>query len=201
MFIAVVSPNLPLKTLLEGPFKLLNIDSMFLETLPKDKVNYDLVITDCAQSVSAIKNQVIFFISTDERSPNSEDAKIFKAPVRVGHLCDEVLYFLKQKQITRDLKPIHLGGFVLYPNESLLAQGNEKTKLTDKELSILLHLAAQHPQKTPRKDLLDHVWGYADGVETHTLETHIYRLRQKIESDPANPNFLMTDDEGYFLNL
>lgn len=201
MSIVVVSPNSSLKTLLEEVFSLLGLQYKFLKILPSSKVNYDVVITDSTELAAQLKSQFVFLISNDENAAHGHLRRVFKAPVRVGNLCDEVLYFLKQKQINRDLKPLNLGRFVLHPSESVLEQGKSKVKLTDKELSILLHLAAQHPQKTPRNDLLDHVWGYADGVETHTLETHIYRLRQKIESDPAYPEFLMTDDEGYFLNL
>lgn len=71
-------------------------------------------------------------------------------------------------------------------------------KLTEKEMEILIYLAG-HSKNTPvkRDDLLAAVWGYGDNIETHTLETHIYRLRQKIEDNPAKPAFLVTSDDGY----
>jgi len=74
----------------------------------------------------------------------------------------------------------------------------EGIKLTEKETEILVYLAT-HSASAPvkRDDLLAAVWGYGDNIETHTLETHIYRLRQKIEANPAAPAFLVTSDEGY----
>ena len=80
-------------------------------------------------------------------------------------------------------------------------QTGQILRLTDKEQDILMCLHQNQDQHVDRQRLLDLVWGYADGVETHTLETHIYRLRQKIETDPTKPNFLMTDEHGYYLNL
>jgi DNA-binding response OmpR family regulator len=80
----------------------------------------------------------------------------------------------------------------------------DEIRLTEKERDILLCLLAAKAQgegggAVERRALLDRVWGYAETVETHTLETHIYRLRQKIEMDPASPQYLLTDGTGYRL--
>ena len=74
-----------------------------------------------------------------------------------------------------------------------------KVRLTEKETAILrfLYRAGQLP--VSRETLLQEVWGYNSGVTTHTLETHIYRLRQKIEKDAANPEILVTEAGGYKL--
>ena len=74
-----------------------------------------------------------------------------------------------------------------------------KVRLTEKETAILrfLYRAGQLP--VSRETLLQEVWGYNSGVTTHTLETHIYRLRQKIERDAANPEILVTEAGGYKL--
>ena len=72
-------------------------------------------------------------------------------------------------------------------------------RLTDKETSILKYLYRQGPKTISRDILLKEVWGYNNRVTTHTLETHIYRLRQKIERDPANARLLVTEEGGYRL--
>ena len=74
-----------------------------------------------------------------------------------------------------------------------------KVRLTDKETSILKYLYRQGPKTITRDVLLKEVWGYNNRVTTHTLETHIYRLRQKIERDPSNARLLVTEDGGYRL--
>lgn len=76
--------------------------------------------------------------------------------------------------------------------------GNRTVALTEKEVAILLHLAQAHAA-VPRDALLHEVWGYHPDATTHTLETHIYRLRQKIEADPDQPRILITTDDGYRL--
>jgi DNA-binding response OmpR family regulator len=74
-----------------------------------------------------------------------------------------------------------------------------KIRLTEKETSILKFLFRQGDKVVPRDTLLHEVWGYNAGVTTHTLETHIYRLRQKIEKDPSNSEILVTEPGGYKL--
>jgi len=77
---------------------------------------------------------------------------------------------------------------------------NRRIRLTEKEAAILKYLYRAGMQAVPRQVLLNEVWGYNAAVTTHTLETHIYRLRQKIEADPANARLLITDAGGYRLN-
>jgi DNA-binding response OmpR family regulator len=82
----------------------------------------------------------------------------------------------------------------LYDNEN-----NKKIRLTDKEVAILKYLFRASDRVVGRDVLLDEVWGYNAAVTTHTLETHVYRLRQKIERDPANARILVTEPGGYRL--
>lgn len=72
--------------------------------------------------------------------------------------------------------------------------------LTEKERDVILELARAGQRTLTRQDLLSRVWGYARDAETHTVETHIYRLRQKIEPDPAHPIYIQTVEEGYRLS-
>ena len=72
-------------------------------------------------------------------------------------------------------------------------------RLTEKETSILKFLYRSGATVVGRDTLLGEVWGYNAGVTTHTLETHVYRLRQKIEDDPSNAELLVTEPGGYRL--
>ena len=76
-----------------------------------------------------------------------------------------------------------------------------KIRLTDKETAILKYLYRLDGEPASRDSLLDEVWGYNPAVTTHTLETHIYRLRQKIEPVPSNAKILLTTDGGYRLSM
>ena len=82
---------------------------------------------------------------------------------------------------------------------SLLNPYGSKVRLTEKETSILRYLYRAGQKPVSRETLLQEVWGYNSGVTTHTLETHIYRLRQKIERDAAAPAILVTEAGGYKL--
>jgi DNA-binding response OmpR family regulator len=93
-----------------------------------------------------------------------------------------------------------IGPYSFQPASKLLETADgAKVRLTDKETSILKYLYRQGPRTITRDVLLKEVWGYNNRVTTHTLETHIYRLRQKIERDPSHARLLVTDDGGYRL--
>ena len=76
---------------------------------------------------------------------------------------------------------------------------DRKIRLTEKETAILKYLFRAGENVIVRDVLLNEVWGYNSGVTTHTLETHVYRLRQKIERDPSNAELLVTEPGGYRL--
>jgi len=93
-----------------------------------------------------------------------------------------------------------IGRFTFRPAAKLLqGSDNAKIRLTEKETSILKFLYRAGEKVVPRETLLHEVWGYNPAVTTHTLETHIYRLRQKIEADPARASLLLTESGGYRL--
>jgi DNA-binding response OmpR family regulator len=93
-----------------------------------------------------------------------------------------------------------LGAYEFRPAAKMLVdpQG-KKIRLTEKETNILKYLYRAGEKPVSREELLAEVWGYNAGVTTHTLETHVYRLRQKIEPDPATAHLLLTEAGGYRL--
>ena len=94
-----------------------------------------------------------------------------------------------------------IGPFSFRPASKVLQddKANRKIRLTEKETAILKFLYRAGEKVTSRDVLLNEVWGYNTGVTTHTLETHVYRLRQKIERDPSNAEILITAPGGYRL--
>jgi DNA-binding response OmpR family regulator len=93
-----------------------------------------------------------------------------------------------------------IGPYTFRPSSKLLLNPDgSKVRLTEKETSILRYLYRAGQRPVSRETLLQEVWAYNSGVTTHTLETHIYRLRQKIEKDATAPTILVTEAGGYKL--
>jgi DNA-binding response OmpR family regulator len=93
-----------------------------------------------------------------------------------------------------------LGDYEFRPSaKMLLDPAGKKIRLTEKETNILKYLYRAGEKPVSREELLAEVWGYNAGVTTHTLETHVYRLRQKIERDPTQAEILVTEPGGYRL--
>jgi DNA-binding response OmpR family regulator len=120
-------------------------------------------------------------------------------PFRFAVLLARIRAHLRQYEASEDAQ-FNLGPYVFRPGAKvLMTEKGTKIRLTEKETSILRYLYRAGQRVVQRDVLLQEVWGYNAAVTTHTLETHVYRLRQKIETDPANARILVTDAGGYKL--
>jgi DNA-binding response OmpR family regulator len=128
---------------------------------------------------------------------NDYITKPFKFPVFLARMRAQ----LRQHELSEDAIFV-LGPYTFKPSLKLLVTSDDKKiRLTEKETNILKFLHRSTEDVVPRDILLHEVWGYNAGVTTHTLETHIYRLRQKIEPDPGKARLLVTENGGYRLSL
>ncbi|MCF6195290.1 MAG: response regulator transcription factor [Emcibacter sp.] len=121
-------------------------------------------------------------------------------PFKFGILLARVRAQLRTHAISEDASFI-IGPYVFRPGDKTLVnrETEELIRLTEKETAILKYLKRSDGNPVNRDVLLDEVWGYNAGVTTHTLETHIYRLRQKIEPNPSAATILVTEAGGYRL--
>jgi DNA-binding response OmpR family regulator len=120
-------------------------------------------------------------------------------PFRFAVLLARIRAQLRSHETSEDAV-FRIGPYEFRPAaKALIDQGGKKIRLTEKETSILKYLYRAGEKSAPREELLAEVWGYNAGVTTHTLETHVYRLRQKIEPDPATARLLITEAGGYRL--
>ena len=130
-----------------------------------------------------------------ESGANDYVTKPFRFPV----LLARIRTLLRQYETSEDAV-FTIGPYSFRPSSKLLLNPKgSKVRLTEKESSILRYLYRAGQRPVSRETLLREVWAYNSGVTTHTLETHIYRLRQKIEKDAAAPAILVTVGGGYKL--
>ena len=151
-----------------------------LENLENDNLKDYLVITK--KKLSNLKKQII----------------IDKSPININDLIQTLnINFLKSKFIEQS--KIDLGRYNLDLNSRILNQNEKELELTEKESSILIFLKqSKDPVKIDQ--LQEKVWGYNSELETHTVETHVYRLRKKINDKFYDNEFIISDKKGYFLN-
>ena len=177
---------------------------------------YDLVILDvglpdtdgrelCKRMRKAgVKSPILMLTGHDtdadtilglESGANDYITKPFKFPVLLARIRAQ----LRQHEQSENAV-FQLGEYQFKPAQKMLIDAKDrKVRLTEKETNILKFLYRAPEGLAPREVLLHEVWGYNAGVTTHTLETHIYRLRQKIERDPSNARLLVTETGGYRL--
>ncbi len=124
---------------------------------------------------------------------------VLERPIRSAKLLSRLRRLIRETPVL-PAGAIAIGPYVFDVEQRALADqgGERRIRLTEKEVAILLHLyRAGGPVE--RTTLLHEVWGYNDQVSTHTLETHIYKLRQKIEANPSDARLLLTEGGGYRL--
>lgn len=121
-------------------------------------------------------------------------------PFRMNVLMARIRAHIRQHEQSEDAV-FTIGPYSFQPANKILLNPDtgQKIRLTEKEAAILKYMYRTGDKVVARDKLLGEVWGYNAGVTTHTLETHIYRLRQKIEPDPSNARLLVTEPGGYRL--
>ncbi len=121
-------------------------------------------------------------------------------PFRLGVLLARLRAHMRQHEQSEDAV-FTSGPYSFQPSAKVLIdpESDRKVRLTEKETAILKYLFRAGSKVVTRETLLNEVWGYNAGVTTHTLETHVYRLRQKIEEDPRKAAILLTEPGGYRL--
>ncbi len=153
-----------------------------------------------------IKVPIIMLTGSDDeadvvRGLDSGANDYIAKPFRMAELLARLRAQLRSFENSEDAV-FSIGPYTFRPSAKLLLEPlkNRKIRLTEKEAAILKYLYRAGTRPVARQVLLNEVWGYNSAVTTHTLETHIYRLRQKIEPDPSNARLLLTEGGGYRLD-
>ena len=183
------------------------------------KVHVDLVLHDvglpdadgrqiCQQMrAGGLKAPIIMLTGADTESDTIQGLEAGASdyvtkPFRLGVLIARIKARLRQHEQSDDAI-FAIGPYRFRPASKLLIdpEKNRRVRLTEKETAILKYLFRAGDKAIARDVLLNEVWGYNSGVTTHTLETHVYRLRQKIERNPAKAEILVTEQGGYRLAI
>jgi DNA-binding response OmpR family regulator len=150
-----------------------------------------------------IKSPIIMLTGADViLSPDVGANDHITKPFRFAVFLARMRTHIRQHEHSDDAV-LTIGPYSFQPGAQLLLEKetNKQVRLTEKETAILKYLYRVGDEVVGREVLLDEVWGYNAEVTTHTLETHLYRLRQKIEENPSNARILLTEHGGYRLAL
>ena len=167
--------------------------------------NFELFSSEDVKSV--IENQKkrsdkSFIIITkkkfsEDRINNKQIITIDSFPLNFFNLIEKINSSLLMQQYDFQSN-INIAGYKLDINSRIISFKNNKLKLTERETQIILFLKNQN--KPINIDILQkEVWGYSKELETHTVETHVYRLRKKLKKSFDDQNFIKSDKKGYFI--
>tara|TARA_Y100000590_G_C15573330_1_gene959462 strand:- start:167 stop:757 length:591 start_codon:yes stop_codon:yes gene_type:complete len=171
-------------------FKLdyINIKNFEVNFKPNDKKLENAVFLTTAEYMARLSEIGI---------ENNKLIQIKSTPENINKIIDKINVTLMQNKYDFQSK-IKIKNYNLDINSKTIETNDKKLKLTEKEIEIILFL---NKDKLPKRviELQKNVWGYAKDIETHTVETHVYRLRKKISDSFKDDKFILSDDNGYFL--
>ena len=203
-----------LLTLLDGvSVTKVNANSFDVETIVDGEPDVILVESEnqkqvqqfIAKKLSKIEIVIpIFFVVSDNRAYRDENETkfdIFSKPIYFPTFLKSLKREVRESVGKRN-KEVTIGPYFFnYLLKTMVLKDNKEIRLTEMEAKILNFLYNSDGNLIKRDILLKEVWGYNSEVMTHTLETHIYRLRKKIETDSVGKNLLISESGGYRLNL
>jgi len=173
----------------------------------KENLKFNLIKIDKEKAVLDIdenKYENYLILTNDSRNLSNNKININKLlvldnlPIKIEKLFDLLnINLLKQKY--NNQSEIALNRYNIDLNSRKIFNKEKSLKLTEKEIEIILFLNSQVKSKNIQ-DLQKEVWGYISDLETHTVETHIYRLRKKIKEKFNDEKFIISSKEGYHLN-
>ena len=143
------------------------------------------------------KKNIFFLCHKNSKVDINHNYNVFKYPINIYNLIEKINIQLIKYKYSFQSK-IRVKNYSLDLNSRTISIENKSLKLTEREMEIILFL---NDCKTPQKinDLQSKVWSYSSGLETHTVETHIYRLRKKISNNFQDEHFIISTDNGYFI--
>ena len=165
----------------------------------KEEFNLNLFKAD-SRNIIDVKNELKsdFLILTSKEIKNDKNLLILdNLPLRVYKLMEKInLNFLKQKFSNQS--DISIGNYKINMNSREISRENKSIYLTEREINLIVFLKkSSSPVKI--EELQKRVWAYSSELETHTVETHIYRLRKKIKANFDDKNFIISSKKGYFI--
>lgn len=187
-----------------GDIDAISSDSILERQSLIDNKNYfDLIIQSLNEKSVEINDDEIssplLIIESKKQTAKLKHNEIIKSPFRFEQLELKIRNILRAIEL-KQLESLEIHGHkYVNSRRALVKDINSEIKLTDKEIEILAYLHKNRGRPISRDEMLREVWRYQTGVTTHTLETHIYRLRQKIASYIGNLEALITDEGGYRL--
>ena len=150
------------------------------------------------------RNTPILFLTSDVENilELSSDIHIQSKPLLLSSFFDELQSCINRFD-NSESGYLKFNKYEVHPmsKEILNLRNNEITKLTEKEVAIIKYLHKNKDRLISKNELLQEVWGYSPDVSTHTIETHIYRLRQKVEQDNPDAQLILTVEGGYQLKV
>ena len=174
----------------------------FLNESKTDNKNFFIITTInnkdfLLKKIKFNKNNIFFLCKKNNKIENDDNYNIFNYPIDIRNFIEKINIQLIKYKYSFQSK-IKVENYSLDLNSRIILRDNKSLKLTEREMDIILFL---NDSKVPQKiNILQNlVWGYSSKLETHTVETHIYRLRKKISDSFKDENFIVSTDNGYFI--